>query len=354
MFPEEFKSILRELAEADDDMKVLLGLFYLLKGYTTDETLKKNFTALTGRDCTELLHLLRKRGILKLGTFNDYLCLSGYEVFFDEIARRYVPPRGDLAAYLQQAMEQGDEAKLKMLELLVKIGKLDSSWFTQYELIKSDIAELYSPETFQTIEQELISERICLYGKKQAKEFLELYQDAESIQTARERIREWRGERLLALPVKVQLEQMSEELINAARLRIREWRAQLAEQAGMTEKELESTAGHFSGFTMDGATLMLSCAMIVEHDTLHVALTDNLLRHDAREWRNFPVVIIAERIPKWINQIELVFRHAYPKLSERRMAIAVPNHVAYANFKHALLYEILERLEITEVREFPK
>lgn len=354
MFPEEFKSILRELAEADDDMKLLLGLFYLLKGYTTEETLKKNFAALTGRDCTELLHLLRKRGILKIGTFNDYLCLSGYEAFFDDIARRYVPPRGDLAAYLQQAMEQGDEAKLKMLELLVKIGKLDSSWFTQYELIKSDISELYSREAFQAIEHELISERVCLYGKKQTKEFLELYQDAESIGAARARISEWRRERLLALPVKAQLEQMSEELTTAAQRKIREWGAQLADQAGITEKELELTTGHFSGFAMDRTTLMLSCAMIVEHDTLHVALTDNLLRHDAREWRNFPAVIIAERIPKWIDRIELVFRHAYPKLSERRLAIAVPNQVAYANFKHGLLYEILERLEITEVREFPK
>jgi hypothetical protein len=354
MFPEEFKSTLMGLVDADDDMKTLLGLFYILKGYTTDETLKTNFAAFTGKDCTELLHVLRKRGILKLGTYNEYLCLSGYEKFFDEIARSYVPQQGNLVAYLQRAMEHGDEATVKMLELLLKIGKLDSSGFTQHELIKNDMAELYSPETFQAIEADLIKEQLCLYGKKQATEFLELYQGEDNLQTARELIRAWRRERLTALPVRETLEQMSEELIAKARRGISEWGSELAERAGISEQELEATTGHFSGFSVDGATLMLGCTIIVEHDTLHVALTDSLSRHDAREWRYFPALIIAERVPKWIDRIELVFRYAYPKLSERRMAIAVPGEVAYANFKQALLFELLEQLGITEVREFTK
>jgi len=130
--------------------------------------------------------------------------------------------------------------------------------------------------------------------------------------------------------------------------------AEMAEMAGLSETEVEKTVGYFSGFDVDDVFLFVTGNVLVDHDTLYVAITDSLSRYEAREWRDYPVVFITEELPKWVGTIEGAFKDAYPKLSERRIAIVVPNKVAYANFKQKLLFELVNRLGITEILEIPK
>jgi len=124
--------------------------------------------------------------------------------------------------------------------------------------------------------------------------------------------------------------------------------------AGLSETDIEKTVGYFSGFDVDDVFLVLTGNMLVGNDTLYVAITDSLSRYEAREWRDSPVLFITAELPKWVGTIENVFKDAYPKLSERRMAIVVPNKVAYANFNQKLLSELVNRLGVTEISEFPK
>ncbi|NMX20855.1 hypothetical protein C5S30_00110, partial [ANME-1 cluster archaeon GoMg4] len=72
MFPEEYRSTLLRLVETDEDMRALLGLFHLLKTYTTEETLVRNFTVMTGKDCKDLLKVLVRDEIIKVGANNEY------------------------------------------------------------------------------------------------------------------------------------------------------------------------------------------------------------------------------------------------------------------------------------------
>ncbi|MHC1611201.1 MAG: hypothetical protein ACXQTW_06360 [Candidatus Methanospirareceae archaeon] len=355
MFPEEYKSTLLSLIEAHgEDMKTLLGLFHLLRDYTTEEALVKNFMAITGKDCRGLLKELRRSGILKIGAHNEYLCLSGYEVFFDDITARYSPQPGDLSEYFEEAMEWGDEAALKMIELLLKSGKHGTAGFTQYELIRTELSEMFSPEIFQALEERLIKERLCIYGKKREKEFLELYQSDDAIRDVKARLKVWKEDKLN--DVMKRLEREIEEVVADARRSIRPWRAKMAEQAGLSEREIEETTGYFSGFTMDDSSLFITCNMLIHHDTLYIAITDSLSRFEAREWKDFPVLFIAEEIPKWIGKMGIVFKEAYPELKHRQIAIAVPGKIAYANFEQNLLFELLNRLGISEseIRELPK
>ncbi len=146
MYPEEYRSIISGLIDANEDLKTLLGLFYQLKGYTTEETLVKNFRAMTGKeegDCEGLLKLLRKKSIIKVGAYDEYLCLSGYEAIFDRFAAECSPPPGDLVGYVDKAVEGGEKAKLKMIELLLKMGKHGAGGFTQYASIKTVITEMF-------------------------------------------------------------------------------------------------------------------------------------------------------------------------------------------------------------------
>jgi hypothetical protein len=353
MFPEEYRSTLLRLVETDEDMRALLGLFHLLKSYTTEETLVRNFTAMTGKDCKDLLKVLVRDEILKVGANNEYLCLSGYESFFDEIAGRYSPPLGDLSRYFETALGDGDKAALKMIELLLKIGKHGIPGFTQYELIKTYISEMFSPAIFQSLEEDLLRERLCIYGKRGEAEFLELYQSDDRINELKERLRAWKTDQLPEMPVIELLEKEIAELVANARSGIRARRAELAERAGMSEKELEETRGYFSGFSIDEDSLFVTGNMIVDRDTLYVAITDRLSQYDAREWKNYPMVFILDRVPKWIRKVPSVFKDAYPKLSDRRIAIVVPHEAAYANFKQKLLSELVSRLGVSEISEIP-
>lgn len=358
MFPEEYKSTLLSLVEAhSEDMKTLLGLFHLLKDYTTEEALVKNFMAITGKDCKELLKALRRKEILKIGSYNEYLCLSGYEDFFDDITAGYSHQPGDLSRYFENAVADGDKAALKMIDLLLKLGKHGTAGFTQYELIRNDLSETFSPELFQALEERLIKERLCVYGKKRDEEFLELlYQSEDAINDVKARLKLWRRNKLTEKPVINALEKEIEELVADARKSIKPWSANMAEQAGMSEKEIEETIGYFSGFTMDDSSLFITCNMLIDHDTLHIAITDSLSWYDAREWKDFPVLFITEEIPKWIGKLGVVFKNAYPELKYRKIAIASPDKIAYANFEQNLLFELLNRLGISEseIRELPK
>ncbi len=354
MFPEEYRSTIISLAEENDDVKTLLGLFHLLEGYTTEEALVKNFRALTGKDCKDLLKLLRRKGIIKVGAYNEYLCLSGYGEVFNDIAAGFSPQPCDLSEYFDKAVEEGNKAALKMIELLLKIGIHGFGEFSQYDIIKSDISEMFSPAVFRSVEEELIKENLCVYGKKHENEFLKLYQSDDKIKEVKERVREWKTNKLAMMPVKETVEKKMGELVEDARRRMNRERrkAELAETLRIPESEkLEDTVGYFSGFTSDDTLMFITGNALVEHDTLYLVITDCLSRYEVREWKDFPVVFITEKIPKWIGKIEVVFKDAYPKLSERKIAIAVPNKVAYSNFKQELLFELVNRLGIREVQE---
>jgi hypothetical protein len=351
MFPEEYRSTLLRLVEADEDMQTLLGLFHLLRSYTTEETLVKNYTAMTGKDCKDLLKVLKQYEILKIGANNEYLCLSGYEAFFNEIAGGYSPQPGDLSEYFETAMEEGDKTALKMVELLLKIGKHGTPGFTQYELIKTYISEMFSPATFHSLEEDLIRERLCIYGKRGDNEFLELYQSDDRIKDVKERLRAWKTDQLPKMPVIELLEKGIAELVANARRNIKARRSEMAERAGLSEEELEETIGYFSGFTIDESSLFVTGNMIVDRDRLYVAITDRLSQYDAREWKDYPVVFIIEKPPKWLWKIGSAFKDAYPRLSERKIAIVVPHEVAYANFNQKLLSELVNRLGVSEISE---
>lgn len=353
MVPEEYKSILLSLAEEDEDMKTLLGLFYFLKGYTTEETLVKNFMALTGQDCKNLLKTLRRRGILKIGAYNEYLCLSGYEEFFDEVASGYSPQPVDLSNYIEKAVEEGDRAALKLVELVLKISKHGVPGLTHYEVIRDEISEMFSPTVFHSLEERLIKDKLCVYAKKRDREFLEFYQGGAKIKEVNERLRAWKTSKLANTPLIQSLEKEIEGLVEDARRRIRAYSAKMAKMAGLLESDLEKTVGYFSGFGLDDVFLFVTGNMLIDHDTLYVAITDSLSGYEAREWRDYPVLFITEELPKWVGKIEGVFKDAYPKLSERRMAIVVPNEVAYANFKQKLLSKLVNWLGVAEISEIP-
>jgi len=351
MFPEEYRNTILKLAEANDDMKTLLGIFYLLEGYTAEEALVKNFHAMTGKDCKDLLKLLRRGGIIKIGAYNEYLCLSGYEKIFKESAAGFSPQPCDLSKYVEKAVEEGNKAALKMIELLLKIDIHGIGEFSQYDIIKSEISEMFSPVVFHSLEEELIKENLCVYGKRHRREFLKLYQSEDKIGAAKEKVREWRAKKLAAMSVTKMLEKEMEELVKATKKGAKEREAEFAEWSQFSQEELDKVEGYSSGFTMDDNFLFLTGDMLVGNDTLHLVVTDRLSRYDVREWRDHPGVFITEEIPRWIRKIEVVFRGAYPKLYERKIAIVVPNKVAYSNFKQELLYELINRLGNSDVLE---
>ncbi len=354
MFPEEYRSTILKLAEANDDMKTLLGIFYLLEGYTTEEALVKNFHAMTGKDCKDLLKLLRRKGIIKIGAYNEYLCLSGYEKFFKEITAGFSPQPCDLSEYFEKATEEGNKAALKMIELLLKIGIHGVGELTQYDVIKNNISEMFSPAVFHSLEDEFIKKNLCVYGRKQTKEFLDLYQSEDKIEEMKDKVREWEMNKPAEMLVRETVEKEIGEIVEDARGRMKreKRKADFSEILGIPETEqVEDTGGYFSGFTMDDYFMFVTGNAFVEHDSLYIIITDNISRYEAREWKEFPVVFITEHIPRWVRKIEVVFKDAYPKLSERKIAMVVPNKVAYSNFKQKLLYELVNRLGVSEVLE---
>ncbi len=359
MFPEEYRNTILSLAETDEDMKTLLGLFHLLKGYTTEETLVKNFNAITGeKDCKGLLNQLRKRGVIKIGAYNEYLCLSGYEEVFNDIAGGCSPQPGNLSECIETAAKEGDKAALKMIELLLKIGNRGLGRFSQYEIIKNEMSEIFSPEVFQSLEEKFINEKLCVYGNRRGNEFLRLYQSEAEINDAKERLRAWKTNKLMEMPVMETLEKAIVELVENAKRKMKfEGREEgLADTLSIPESEkVADTVGYFSGFEIDDAFMFVTGNVILERDSLYIVITDSLSRYEVREWRtDFSAIFILEEIPKWIGKIDIVFGDAYPGLSDRKLAIAVPNEAAYSTFKHNLLSEIMNLLGISEVTEISR
>ena len=350
MLLEEYKNTILSLVKEKEDVKTLIGLFHLMDGCTTEEALVKNFNALTGKDGKDLLKLLRQKEILKIGAHDAYLCLSGYEDIFNDLAAEYSPQPGDLLAYFEKAVEEEDKATLKALYLLLELGRHGLLGSSQYEILKTDISEIFTPAVFQSVEERLIRDGICVYGEKYETEFLDLYQSDAKKSELKERMWAWKAKELAELPVKKQLEKEIGELVRGARERMKG--RGLADTLGIPESEtVEETSGYFSGFEMDDSFLFLTSDLLLEHDTLHIVIIDSLSRFEAREWKNFPVVFVTDAMPRWLGKTSAVFKAAYPVLSDRKIAIAVPNKGAYSNFKQRLLYLLLDRLEIEELSE---
>ena len=354
MFPEEFKDTLLRLAETDEDIRTLLGLFAVLKGYTTEESIVKNYTALTEKDCRDPLRVLKRWEILKVGANDEYLCLSGYEDIFNQAIAAYAPQPGDLQQFLERALAEGDLAALKMLEMLLKIGKLGISGFSQYELLRGDLSSMFTSSTFRRLEEQLIKELLCLYGKRRDTEFLELFFNEADLKPVEQRFYAWKQEQLAASQIVKQLEEIITEQVAEARRKIHEHRANLATQAGMSADEFEDTVGYFSGFDVDDTSFFFTSNMIVGKDKLYVAVTDQLSRFDVLDWKDYPVLFVLEETPKWIGDIHNVFANAYPKLKDRKIALVVPGSVAYANYEQKLLSTLIERLAVEELNELPR
>ncbi|MEA2053253.1 MAG: hypothetical protein U9O90_10650 [Euryarchaeota archaeon] len=351
MLLEEYKNTILSLVKENEDVKRLIGLFHLMDGCTTEKALVKNFNALTGKDCKDLLKLLIMKQILKVGAHDAYLCLSGYEDIFNVLAAEYSPQPGDLLACFEKAVEEEDKATLKALYLLLNLGRHGLLGSTQYEILKTDISEIFTPAVFQSVEERLIRDRICVYGEKYETEFLDLYQSDAKKSELKERMWAWKAKELADRPVKKQLEKEIGELVRGARERMKG--RGLADTLGIPESEtVEETSGYFSGFEMDDSFLFLTSDLLLEHDTEHIVIVDSYLsRFEVLEWKNFPVVFVTDAMPRWLGKTGAVFKAAYPKLSDRKIAIAVPNKGAYSNFKQRLLYLLLDRLEVEELSE---
>ncbi|MBN1456214.1 MAG: hypothetical protein JW945_08215 [Methanomicrobia archaeon] len=354
MFPEEFKDTLLRLAETDEDIRTLLGLFAVLESYTTEESIAKNYTALTEKDCRDPLRVLKRWEILKVGANDEYLCLSGYEDIFNEAIAAYAPQPGDLEHFLERVLAEGDLAALKMLEMLLNIGKLGICGFSQYELLRRDLSSIFTSSTFRRLEEQLIKEHLCLYGKRRETEFLMLFPGEADLKPVKQRFYAWKQEQLAASQTVKQLEQMITEQVAEARRGIRDRRANLATQAGMSADEYEETVGYFSGFDVDDTSFFFTSNMIVGKDKLYVAVTDQLSRFDVLNWKDYPVLFVLEEPPKWLGDIHNVFANAYPKLKDRKIAIVVPDRVGYANYEQKLLSQLVERLGVEELKELPR
>jgi predicted XRE-type DNA-binding protein len=160
----------------------------------------------------------------------------------------------------------------------------------------------------------------------------------------------WKAKELAELPVKQQLEKEIGDLVRGARDRMKGGR--LADTLGIPESEIvEATSGYFSGFEMDDTFLFLTSDLLLEHDTLHIVIIDSLSRFEVLEWKNFPVVFVTDAKPRWLGKMGAVFKAAYPVLSDRKIAIVVPNKDAYSNFKQRLFYLLLDRLEVEDLSE---
>ena len=122
-------------------------------------------------------------------------------------------------------------------------------------------------------------------------------------------------------------------------------------------KMLKKLIGDFSGFSMDDTFFFLTASFSIFSNFLVVVLTDMLSRYDVREWRTYPdpTLFLVEEMPRWVKDIESVFKDAYPPLSERKIAIAsLKTKEAFANYESDALSIFLERLGISEIQPFPK
>jgi hypothetical protein len=330
-------------------------LVYLLKEYASEEALTRNFAALRGkeRECMGLLKSLRRKRILGTGPYDEYICPAGHEKTFEELASRFLAEPPKLAQIVEAEIEAGNNATLTMIELLLKMGIHGVPGFTQYELIKADMCDMFSPEVFQTLESEFIAGNICVYGQRKPRhEFLWLYhQSEEELKTATDKLVAFREKELYKMPMTKELETQIGVIIAQSQKGATARKEGLAEWSKFTKEELETVSGYFSGFTMDEDFIALNGDVYAARETLHLMVKDKLSRYDVREWREQPVVFVTSELPGWLGGIKHVFKEAYPGYSERKLAIVVPNKVAYANFKQELFSKLLARLGIEEVSE---
>ena len=352
--PEEYRDQVLKLAGGSEDVKTLLRLVYLLKDYSSEETLARNFSALRGgSDCKTLLRALRLKKILGRGPFDEYICRPGYETVFDEVVSSFVTAPQPLSDYLDAMIKAGDKAAIRMIELLLKVNIHGIPGYTQYRLIEEEISDWFSPSVFHTLVQKFITDNLCIYAQKQGREFLRLYNQSEAeLKRAREKLAEVREKELFQMPLIKRVEDEIRILIGLSKRQSKEWKEVLAAHE-MPEGDIDKLSGYFSGFKMDKDFLFVTGDMVIDRDSLYLVITDTLSRYDVREWREEPVVFITSEPPSWINKVRQVFEYAYPKLSDRRIAIALPDDgIAYANYRQELLSRFLERMGIDEVRAF--
>jgi len=363
--PAEYEHLISEFAEKDEDVRMLLSLVHILRGYSTVPALVKNFKALRGvsdeeamRKCKALTKELRKRGVLWRGFYDEFVCPEGFEEVFERVVSAFVHEvvrKRPLKDFFEECKAKKDTAALKMLELLLKVP-LQERGATQYEMLRADISDMFSPAKFLELEERFIAEGICIYGKKARREFLELrHSEAEKI-SLRDAMLEYRQEVLSTRAEEVEravggmLNEMKEnsELVKS-----------LASQMNVPaeSKILKKIIGDFSGFSMDDTFFFLTASFSIFSNFLVVVLTDTLSRYDVREWRTYPdpTLFLVEEMPRWVKDIESVFKDAYPPLSERKIAIAsLKTKEAFANYESDALSIFLERLGISEIQPFPK
>ncbi len=353
MTPEEYRTLVLKLI-AKEDVRTLLGLVYLLKEYSSEDALIRNFSALRGDgECRMLLKALRRRRILGRGPFDEFIPRPGYESVFDEVVSDFIPASPPISEYLTNAIKSGDEATIKMIELLLKLTIHGIAGYTQYRLLEEEISEQFSPSVFHALEHRFIADKLCVYGERRGHEFLCLYnQSVDELGRAREILRDRKQKELFGMPVVKRVDDTIRSLAGLSKREPKEWKEIVAAWAAMPESDIEKLSGYFSGFKMDEDFLFITGDMLIDRDTLYFVITDRLTRYDVREWRTDPVVFIVSELPAWIDKpkLKLVFNDAYPKLSDRKIAIARPDEVAYANFNQELLTRFLARLGIEEIR----
>ncbi len=355
MNPEKYKNLVLSVTESNEDAKTLLGLVYVLKEYASEEALMKNFVALKGKeeDGKNLLKSLRRKRVLGRGPYDEYICPAGHEDVFNDFASGCLQEPPKLSKVLKEEVEAGNNAAIKMIELLLKIHIHGITGFTQYELVKADISDMFSPAVFQSLESKFIAENVCVYGQRRpGHEFLWIYhQSDDEIMNATDMLKEFREKELYKMPLTRMVEGKIGDFIQEAKREQKGQKEEFAEWTQFSEAEIDTLSGYFTGFTINDDFLSLYGNMYVKRDTLHLVVTDKLSRYDIREWREQPVVFITEEMPRWVERIRRVFEGAYPNFSDRKLAIAVPNKVAYTNFKQELLSTLLRRWGIEEVLE---
>ncbi len=364
MTPAEYRKMLSRMAANDERVRTIVALVHMLEGYSTIESLARNYNAIrrmndesaADSECRAIVKELRKRGLLWRGFYDEFLCPEGFEDAFEDVASEFVSPPKQLSAFFEECVSKKDIASLKMLELMLKMP-YEHAGMTQYEMLKTEISDMFSPDVFKSIEERMIGEGICFYMKKAKREFLSLRHEEEEKKRVRDALVDFREEYLrdLASSFEKRLSEFADEIKEDAKKMMVE---SLAVKLGVTPKTLDEFICQFSGFSMDDTMMFLTTSFSVMSEVIVIVLTDRLSRYDAYTWHTYPepTLFIAEEMPSWVNEIESVFRNAYPPLKERKIAIASSkSKKAYANFESELLKDMLNSVmdveEIVQMNE---
>ncbi|KAF5417548.1 MAG: hypothetical protein C5S38_01535 [Candidatus Methanophagaceae archaeon] len=358
MKPEEYKNLVLGITEKDEGARILQGLVYLLKEYASEEALTKNFVALQGEgkeeECKDLLKTLHHKRVFGIGPYDEYICPAGHEKDFEEIALDYLKAQPKLSAIVKAEVDAGNNAALTMIELMLKMSTHGLPGVTQYEFIKADISDMFSPEVFQALETDFIAKNLCVYGQRAPRhEFLWLYhQTDDERKAAQDMLIEFREKELYKMTRIKEFERLIGEVIAESQQEQKAKKEGLDHWAAFSQEQVDAVSAHFSGFTMDEDFVVLNGNLYVDRDTLHLVITDKLSRYVIREWKDQPVVFVTEKLPKCVQNLSRVFEEAYPCYEERKLAIVVPNEVAYANFDQKLFSRLIARLGIEKCLEF--